>query len=130
MPRPSSDLSRAFRSSIICSYFLLQIGFAAHLHLCRGAAHKAAIFILSSVLLKKRCIFCCTFRSLTTPSLSLVSAPVKSRLSSPISYKYENRSGCPLSLLKLCINRGSATLSFFRSAFFLRIVFMRPVVYS
>ena len=33
--------------------------------------------------LKERDVFCYTFRSLTAPSLSLVSAPMKSRLSSP-----------------------------------------------
>src|SRR6185436_15423506 len=38
-----------------------------------------------------RSVFCYTFRSLTAPSLSLVSSPVKSRLSSVLSTKSQTR---------------------------------------
>src|ERR1700741_5379773 len=52
---------------------------------------KTSIFSLSFKLIERRCVFCCTFRSLTAPSISLASLPAKSRLSSPIFY---NGSGC------------------------------------
>lgn len=64
---------------------LLRIGFAAKTGSLRSAhALKACISPCKKG--KKaflRYAFCCTFRSLTAPSLSLVSSPVESRLSSP-----------------------------------------------
>ncbi len=47
-----------------------------------GTAPQSLHFTLSVPKRKQRNIFCYTFRSLAAPSLSLVSSPLKSRLSS------------------------------------------------
>jgi len=48
-----------------------------------GPVHKTGHFTLPAKRTRQRYTFCCTFRGLSAPSVSLVSSPVKSRLSSP-----------------------------------------------
>lgn len=72
---------------------LLQIGFIA---LCFSANETSLIKPAFSALLflrEQRIVFCYTFRSLTAPSVSLVSSPVKSGLSS----LFNQKSDCLLS---------------------------------
>lgn len=83
-------------------YFLLQIGFVAPSISASGGQFLKLAFSTYSfkVTLKRRIIFCYTFRSLAAPSLSLVSAPMKSRLSSPKKF-FILSSDCLLPLNKL-----------------------------
>jgi hypothetical protein len=80
------------------------------LHLYRsGRLIKPAFSAFSfKTSLKERDVFCYTFRSLTAPSLSLVSAPMKSRLSSPKKFCILS-SDCLPSLKKLCTCEATTT---------------------
>lgn len=82
LPRPSSDLPVEIAEHVT-QPVLLRIGFTAISPLGEMVSSRMRLFNLCH--LSGRNIFCCTFRSLAAPSLSLVSSPVKSRLSSDAS---------------------------------------------
>ncbi len=85
MPELSSESVRESRRTTGSLVILLQIGFIAPC-IATSAAHSPKwAFSACPARERWRNVFCYTFRSLAAPSLSLVSSPVKSRLSSPAS---------------------------------------------
>lgn len=95
----SSHSSRDFVTKILKRYLwssaknrltlrstLLQIGFVSALSYLRcGWLLKPTFHPVRKTCVLRRSAFCYTFRSLTAPSISLVSSSVKSRLSSPVA---------------------------------------------